>query len=122
MIALNDVLLSRDVRASPDMEKQIEYINAAIPEMPATARNSSAHGRPFSSALSGFEYTYSTCPLAVIKHMYTSTSRRFPMKIDVAGRLAPSTADAITPIKIKYHSGTLALINLHNGGPEVSLL
>ena len=44
------------------------------------------------------------------------------MKIDVTGRLAPSIADAIMPIKIKYHSGTLALINLHNGGPEVSLL
>jgi len=38
---------------------------------------------------------------------------RFAMKIEVIGKLAPSIADAIKPIKIIYHSGTLALISLH---------
>ena len=56
-MALNDMFLSRDVRASPDMAKHSVCRKAARPVMAATARNSSAHFRPSFSALSGFENT-----------------------------------------------------------------
>ena len=51
MMALNDILLSRAVRASPDTEKQNVCKNPAIHESPANAINIPDHTLPSSSAV-----------------------------------------------------------------------
>jgi len=38
------------------------------------------------------------------------------MNTEITGNVAPSAADAITPIKIRYHSGALALTTRHSEG------
>lgn len=58
MIALNDMLLSRAVRASPATEKQKARRNPATPENTANPMNNAAHGLPSSSALRGSASIY----------------------------------------------------------------
>jgi len=53
MMALNDILLSRAVRASPESEKQNVRRKPTIPDTTASAMNNSDHNLPSSSAVRG---------------------------------------------------------------------
>ena len=59
MMALNDMPLSRAVRASPDTEKQNVRRNPAIPANMDNAMNNDDHTLPSSSAVRGSANTFS---------------------------------------------------------------
>ena len=58
MMALNDTLLSRAVRASPDTVKQNVRKKPAMAATQASATNISVHNRLSSSAVRGSANTY----------------------------------------------------------------
>ena len=70
MIALNDILLNRAVRASPDTEKVNVRKNPAIPENTANAINIDVHTLPFSSAVRGSAKTFSNKSLSIKQMKY----------------------------------------------------